>query len=186
MPELYLPPSVLRDRRLENEAQAFAAGVFVRDDRCREFDPLLLNVEPWLRMLFCREPAPLEVVAAGARPGRYNIVREPPHGEPVTFIPIVGPAGEYVEPTSRVFDTLKAMDWWNDEVKRDRVERENRIEDARRKAQAEERRRIDDEVFERFQAVSRTQVSMNPDTAWGQNARGAGLARAEKKRREKT
>lgn len=185
MAELYLPPSVLRERRLENEAKAFASGVFVRDDTCREFDPLLKSVEPALSMLWCREPAPLEVVAAGARPGRYNIVREPPEDAPVTFIPVVGPDGEYVEPTSRVFDMLAEMDWWDGRVKRDREELRQRAEDARSKAHAEEMRRISDEAWERWQAVSRAQVSMNRSVPWSQNHAGERAAKAERKRRGK-
>lgn len=184
MSHLYLPPGVTREmlaEREEREAQAYAQGVFVRDERCREFNPLLVRVDPYLSMVFCREPAPLEAVACGARPGRYNLVREAP-GAPLSFIPIIGPDGEFVEPTSRIFDELKAMDWWNADVKRDRQAREDRLEDARRKTEEAERERMTDEVLERYLAGTRTQVSMNPDVPWAQNAAGFKRIKGEKKK----
>lgn len=184
MTTLYLPPGVTRelyDERLKREAQAHASGVFVRDERCREFDPLLFRVEPYLSMVFCREPAPLPVVACGARPGRYNIVRQVP-GTPVTFLPVVGPDGEYVEPSSRVFQMLDELDSWKPSVKRDRQQRSDRIADARAKAEVDERARMDQEVWERWQAVSRTQVSMNTDTPWAQNHAGHKRVRGEKRK----
>jgi hypothetical protein len=179
---LILPPGVTRgmlNERQEREGKAFSGGVFVRDDRCREYDPLLMRADPYLRMVFCREPAPLEAVACGARPGRYNIVRSPP-GAPVTFIPITGPDGEFVEPCSSVFEALKQMDWQDPVVQRERKRREEALEEARAKAEAEEMRRMDEEVLEAYLAGTRTQVSMNADTPWAQNAAGYKKVRGNK------
>lgn len=182
MGTLYLPAGVspeMMDERQRREAQA--QTVFLRDERCREFDPLLFRVDPYLSMVFCNDPAPIEVAHCGARPGRYNIVRQVP-GAPLSFIPIVGPSGEYVEPTSRVFELLRQMDWWNEDVKRDRNAREDRLEDARRKTQDAERERLNTEVYERYVAGTRTQVSMNPDVPWAQNAAGFNRIKGEKRK----
>lgn len=180
---LYLPPGVTREmlaKREEREASAFEGGVFASDDRCREFTKLLKHIDPHLSMVFCKEPAPLEAVACGARPGRYNLVRETP-GSPVTFIPVISQDGGYAEPTSQIFELLKSMDWQDPRVQRDRRLEDQRLEDAKVKAEREEMRRMNEEVYEDFVARTRTQVSMNRDTAWGQNAAGAKKARGQKR-----
>lgn len=176
---LYLPPGVTREmlaERHEREAAAHASGVFVRDNRCREFNPLLLSIDPYLSMVFCREPAPLEAVACGARPGRYNLVLETP-GVPVTFIPIIDPDGGYVEPTSEVFTRLGEMDWHDPRVQRHRKMEAQHLEDARAKREQEERRERDEDVYERYMAGNRAFVSMNRDAPWTQSARGRRGAR---------
>jgi hypothetical protein len=186
MTELYLPPSALRDLRLEREAQTLEFVETARQSAvCREFDPLLQRIDPLLSMVFCREPAPHAVVAAGARPGRYNVLRESHNGGPRSFMPIVGPNGEFVEPTSRVFETLKSMDSWNPAVQRERREREESIEKARAKREADELREANEDVLERYKAVSRAQVSMNTSVPWAQNWQGERAAKAEAARRKK-
>lgn len=185
MSSLYLPPGVTREmlaERQEREAQAGASGVFVSDDRCREFNPLLLNVDPYLRMVFCREPAPLEAVACGARPGRYNLVRETP-GSPVTFIPVIAEDGGYAEPNSTIFELLKSMDWQDPRVQRDRKDQEERLERARAKREQDERRERDEDVYERFKAVSRAQVSMSDAIPWTQNSSPHARRDAAKRKR---
>lgn len=181
---LLLPPGVTRElyeKRQAREQGAAASGVFAKDDRCREYDPLLKRVEPYLSMVFCNEPAPLQAVACGARPGRYNIVRDAP-GYPLTFIPLVGEHGEFVEPNSAIFEGLKLMDWWSDDVNRERRRKEQALKDAEAKALAEERREMNEDVLEHYLAATRTQVSMNRDTAWAQNARGYKKVRGKGKK----
>lgn len=185
MTELYLPASALREQRLQNEAEATRFMAARMAPWWHQFDRDLQRIDPSLSLVFCPEPAPLNVVAAGARPGRYNIMRQSHKGGPMTFMPVVGPDGEFVEPTSRVFDQLKSMDWWDPEVMRERKRVQDQLEDERRKRHDEEMRRIQEETWERWLAVSRTQISMNRETAWGQNARGAALSRGERRRRQK-
>lgn len=179
MTDLYLPPAVLRDMRLEREQHALAHMETAQQSAvCREFNPDLERIDPLLSLVFCREPAPFEVVAAGARPGRYNVMRESYRGGPRTFMPIVGPSGEFVEPTSRLFDTLKSQDWWDPAVMRDVRARDDRIEDARRKREQDELEEANADVLERWLAVSRAQVSMSRDTPWAQNSAGLRRSRA--------
>lgn len=170
---LWVPPKVsaeLLEERREREARAL---LFMHTTKvCDEFNPELKRIDPALEMVFLPEPMPLDVVSAGGRPGRYNIVREGSKGGPLSFMPIVGPDGEFVEPTSRIFDELKLMDWWDPAVRQARRDREQRLEDARRKRQEEERRELDEEVLERYLAATRTQVSMNDSVPWAQNASG--------------
>lgn len=172
MSRLVVPARFLVEERRRREAETLRFVETAHQSAvCREFDPLLQRIDPCMSMVFCREPAPLDVVAAGARPGRYNIMREPVDG-PRTFMPVVGDNDEFVEPTSRVFDRLRAMDWWDPRVSRARKEREDRLDDARRKREEDERREINEEMYERYLATNRAFVSMDRSNPWSQNVAG--------------
>jgi hypothetical protein len=91
-----------------------------------------------------------------------------------------GPNDEFVEPGAWVFDMLRAHDWQNVDVMRDRKRAEEQAARAAEKRRDDELERMNEEVLETYLAGTRTQVSMNRDTPWGQNARGARLARGRK------
>lgn len=193
MSRLFIPPRVAHELEQETQRrQTSALGVLERAAVCKEFDPDLQRIDPDLSMVFCPEITPqdrakggpiLDAVAAGARPGRYNVMRQAP-GAPWTFKPITGPNGEFVEPTSRVFEMLKEQDWWDPAVRHVREQREQRLEDARRRREENERRERDEVAWEHWQAVSRTQVSMNRSTPWSQNHAGQRAAKGAARRRD--
>src|SRR5512144_2380087 len=111
MTTMWVPPTAARElveKRRRREAQAL---LFLQTNAvCEQFNPELEKIDPGLVMVFIPEPMPLDVVASGARPGCYNIVYEGRKGGPLSFLPIVGPDGEYVDPTYQIFDKIRAMD----------------------------------------------------------------------------
>ena len=107
--------------------------------------------------------------APGIRPGFYHVMRFN-QGAPLSFLPIEGKDGSFVVPTSKVVDKLRASDLWNSRVVRDR---QRELEDAQRQREREQETdtaEIIDEAQERWAAATRTQVSLNPDVPWTQNA----------------
>lgn len=109
----------------------------------------------------------------GARPGRWGILMPSRTGGPGSVKPLLASDGDgFIEPGAWVFDMLRAQDWWNPEVRRDRerVKREAEIAAERRKD--EERRERDEEVMERYLAGTRAFVSMDRSTPWTQGVRG--------------
>jgi hypothetical protein len=195
MSPLVLPPRLTRkleQERAEREAVALAAlQGDSRDQWRREFNAQLERVVHGMKLMWCPDPAPLDAVAQGAHPGRWNLVWPGYSGGPLTVQPLVlvdgepsiGGDGGFVEPGSWVFDRLAQMDLWSERVQRERRRIKREAEEAKRRREEQERRDFDLECLEAWKAVSRTQVSMNTDTAWGQNARGAAQARGERKRK---
>lgn len=174
--KIFVPPKVsyeLQQETLRREAEGLLElKVEAKFKWAKEFEAELKRIDHRLfGPVFCPDPAPLDAVAMGAQPGRWHVGREN-EGAPTSLLPIMGPNGEYMEPTSRVFEQLKAMDWWDDRVLRDKRKRERQMEEAKRIREERERKEFDEEMYERFLAVSRTQVSMNRDTAWSQNVAG--------------
>jgi hypothetical protein len=88
-----------------------------------------------------------------------------------------GGAGGFVEPGSWVFDALARSDLWDERVQRDRRRIQRELVEAKARRKERERAEADEDVLERFLAVSRPQVSMNRSTPWAQNA--AGLRRTK-------
>lgn len=173
MAQVWIPPTASRElveERKRREAKALLLAHVT--SVCEKFNEDLRRIDEGLQMVFIPDWMPLDVVAAGARPGRYNLIREDHKGGPLTFIPIVGPDGEFVEPGSHIFDLLNANDWQNPRVIKHRKELQAKIADAKRKAEEEEMRRLDEEVIERYKAYTRTQVLMSPDVRWAQNSAG--------------
>lgn len=176
MGEFFVPPRVayeLQQETLRREAEGLRElQVEARFKWAREFEAELKRIDHRLfGPVFCPDPAPLDAVVMGAQPGRWHVGREN-EGAPTSLLPILGPNGEYMEPTSRVFEQLKQMDWWDDRVMRDRRKRERELEEAKARREERERKEFDEECYERYMAVSRTQVSMNRDTPWTQNHAG--------------
>lgn len=197
MATLWTPPQVRRELAEESRRrETMALQQLVDDARWqwkREFDAQLERVMPGMRLLVCPDPAPLEAVAQGARPGHWHVSWPGVRGGPLNVQPLVldadgepriGGEGSFVEPGSWVFDKLAEADMWNGEVMRERRRIQREAGEAKRRRKEIEAAEFDQETFERYRAVTRTQVSMNRETPWGQNARGARIARAEKHRRD--
>lgn len=185
----WTPPKVterLKDETQRREAHAFL-GLVTDDgsDWWRGWNRDLENFLPGLRLCWCPDPAPIDAVAIGARPGRYGLLFPSMLGGPVSVSSFSGPNDEFVEPGSWVFEMLRARDWQNTEVIRDRDRAKEQARQAAEKRREEEMRRMDEEVLETYLAGTRVQVSMNRDTAWSQNAAGARAARAAKRERDR-
>jgi hypothetical protein len=188
---LFLPPRVSRELQEESRRREMeAAKVMLGDGRLewkREFDAQLGRIVHGMQLAFCPDPAPLDAVGQGASPGRWHLVWPGYNGGPLVLQPLVidatgkphiGGEGGFVEPGSWVFDALAEQDLWSERVQRDRRRIKREAEEAKRKRETDERAERDREVFERYKAVTRTQVSMNRDIPWSQNQAGARAAKA--------
>ena len=170
MSALWVPPRVSRD--LQDRTQAHTAEVLGMVERFRgildHFNRELKQIDPYLELIF----APPTAQAVGLKPGRYHLLRHNP-GAPPSLIVIEDYAGNFVEPTSQIFERLRETDLWNNAVGHERRKREEAAERAqqRQKAREDEERR--EEIRDRLNAAFRTSVSMNNSNPWSQNARGA-------------
>lgn len=179
MAGIWTPPRVsqeLRNETAKREAQAVqglideAAWKWVED-----FNRDLENVQTGMRLVWCPDPAPVDAVAMGARPGRWGILMPGVKGGPASVKPIVGPDGEFVDPSSNasaIFDYLRGQDWLNPEVRRDRERAQEEARRAAERRKEQEQEEFDRETLERWLAVSRPQISMNRSSPWTQNASG--------------
>lgn len=197
MSQLWIPPKVSRELREESARREAEAIKQLTDDARwkwkREFDAQLDRVMPGMRLLVCPDPAPLDAVAQGARPGHWHLGWPSVNGGPLCVQPLVldyetgepkiGGEGSFVEPGSWVFDKLAEADMWDDRVIRERRRIKREAEEAKRRRKEIEAADFDQDMLERWRAVSRTQISMNRDTPWRQNAAGYRRSRDEARNR---
>lgn len=173
---LFVPPTTAK-RLLEERAQREAElqKVAFGQERFqwkKEFDHELDRLVPGMRLLFCPDPAPLDAVAAGAFPGRWNLVWPGYHGGPLCVKPLETEDGGFREPGSWVYDMLAREDLWSERAtrERNRIRREADVAKARRLER--ERAERDQDVLERYLAGTRAFVSMDRSRPWAQNASG--------------
>jgi hypothetical protein len=174
---LWVPPRVskeLLEERLLFEQMAALMFEVERDAVCDELNRQLEPIDPNVQIVRAK---PTVRTGFPIKPGFYHFVRHNP-GAPLSITPITGPNDEYVVPGSQVVDMLRERDLQNPQVRRD-MERREEERQARLEAEKQQMRdEIDTEVTERVLAATRTQVSLNRDSAWSQNANGRrGVAR---------
>ena len=167
---LWTPPNVSRE--LRDGTRAYEAEVFEMVDRfhgvLRYWNGVLKAKDPNLEMIFAK---PHGKPVMGLLPGRFHVVRHVPGGPP-SLLPIVGPDGEFVEPTHRVLDMLDGRDLWDERARtaqRKFLAAREREERRAKEVEAEQR---SEELRDRWRAVSETSVSMNRRTPWSQNVKG--------------
>jgi len=172
---LWTPPGVSADPKRRDRSDRFNADVVQQsrtNEVCDRFNRELRLIDDRLEMRWFGEDTRLP----GVVPGRYALVRTPVVG-PRAVIMIHGPRGEFMEPTSAVFAKLAEGDMWNADARRDQSRRR---EAAERAAERQRRRETDDrheELRDRWNAATRTWVSMSRDSVWSQNVRGRRGAR---------
>jgi hypothetical protein len=165
-----VPPKVKREHR-ENTAQ-FAQAIrnaTHEDATCAKWNRELERLDPLLRLV--KGPDWL-VIGTPLVPGAYHLLRANP-GAPMSVTPIVDSEGRaLMEPPGKLLEQLQGMDLQDVRVERmrERIRRAEAEREERRKVGVREGRRA--EALERWRAVSETQVSMNRDTPWSQNAAG--------------
>lgn len=172
----WAPPKVshrLRDETQRREAHAFL-GLTTDDGSAwwRDWNRDLEAFMPGLRLCFAPDPCPVEAAAIGARPGRWGLLFPSVMGGPRSVSSFSGPNDEFVEPGAWVFDMLRANDWHNPEVRRERERRLEAAERARKRREEAEDEQRTEEILERYLAGTRAFVSMNRDTPWSQNVAG--------------
>lgn len=168
MPSLWVPPAVSRELQqetLKHRAELMAAAR--RDATCDYWDRELQKIDSKLTLVQAHEDAQVP----GLKPGYWHVIRDCTPGPP-SILPIVGDAGEFVEPTSRLLELLRAGDLQNPRAMADRRRRdEANARRAERRKQAEHEERVE-EMMDRWRAVNKTTVLVSDDVKWTQSANG--------------
>lgn len=179
MGRLWTPPTVEREH-LDSTEQYRAEVAQALEEKpgpiAAEWNNALSKIDPRLRMVKAKESAH----CFGVTPGYWHIMMTA-DGAPPMLMPIMGENGVYAEPSHRTLDWLRASDLQNPQVIRDRDAAMQRVIDQREKDKAGLRDEVTEEAEERWAAATRTQVSMNRDAAWSQNASGQRAAKAAKR-----
>lgn len=179
-PHLFVPPTVARE--LLDERAQFTAAVMrgtYQDDLCKQWDRELKRLDPLLTM---RRAYEAYVIGTPLLPGHYHLIRENP-GAPPSVTPVRGPDGGFAYPPGNLLESLKRCDLQDVRVMAERKREMDRAEYALQRQKEHDREVRQDETMERWRAVSRTQISMNPDMPWAQNA--AGLRRTKGRHKPK-
>lgn len=168
MTRLWVPPKVekrLVESRMRDTAEALK--MVEMDPLCIQLTAELRDFDEKVSVVKAKDHAH----APNIRPGFYHVMRFN-EGAPLSFTPIEARDGGFKVPTSEVLERLRRSDLWNTRVVRDRELVARR--EAERQARVEEREREERvaEITERWAAASRTQVSLNRDGPWSQNAAG--------------
>jgi hypothetical protein len=167
---LWIPPKVskkLFEERLEYE-QAVQLMLECEDPR-EDLNRVVAALDPDAAVLRAK---PTVRTGFPLKPGYWHFIRRNP-GAPMTVQPIEGPSGEYVDPTPSVLERmLRERDLQNPQVRRAMERREQERKALLEAEKQQMRDEIDTEVTERVLAATRTQVSLNRDSAWSQNASG--------------
>lgn len=185
MTSLWVPPVLARDLALESRRREAAAleavDTHAREEWVRVFNAQLEQVVPGMFLAGCPDPAPVDLVAQGARPGLWHLIWPSYNGGPLNVQPLalneagepsIGGTGGRVEPGSWVFAALARADLWNERANRERRRAQRQAQELAERRKEQERRDRDADVMEHYMAATRTQVSMNRDTPWTQNAAG--------------
>jgi hypothetical protein len=181
---MWLPPRI--SHQLADRTRSFNADV-LRSCALDDGDPVLVEYtrrlqeySPRLLMVRAHEHV---VPGVPMKPGYYHVLVRLDDA-PYTIAVVEGEDGEFVVPTSRVFERLAAGDM-TQRRNLDRfahVQRDEHDANEREKRTDREERR--EHVRDLVNAYTRTSVSMNPDTPWTQNAQPNSLrARDEAKKR---
>ena len=127
MPELWTPTQTHqeRERAVEYSLQKHLAEAKALEKELKELDEHLTVV--WIGDRAPEFP--------GVTPGRWHVRRANP-GAPNSFMPIVGPKGEYLEPSFRIVEELKANDLWNDDAMRTLMKKHSQRAEERAKTDA--------------------------------------------------
>jgi hypothetical protein len=186
MTNYWLPPKVSRELREKSrslrEDMLRSAIVEEKQQRAipilREFNDKLRRIDPRLQMILAHERVTPGLPMRG---GYYHVIRDNP-GAPPTIMIVEGENGEFVEPTSRVFERLAAGDLHEPRTMRHwkRIERE--AADAARRERAREREERQEHLRDFVNANWRTSVSMNGSRPWTQNMQGAARRDAGQRR----
>lgn len=171
MSQIFIPPRVAAELQAESRRhEAEVLGSLEVQSKIERWDRMLAEIDPRLTLLKAKE-----WVKTGTPliPNYWHIVRDnSDKGAPPTVMPITGPNGEYVEPSSAIFDKLRENDMQRPGFAREMREREEKIRRAQEREREIEREERVQEIHERYIAGTRVGVSMNRSTPWTQNARG--------------
>lgn len=163
---LYLPPAVA-----EAERRRFAADVLrnvtIEDTRARECTAALQHIDPRLFMVKAHDKID---PGTPLMPGYYHILRRNENAPMSVFV--VHHDGAYVEPTSRIFDRLAEGDLHDPRVFREMRDLDRKAHEQGERDHARDHADRRQELRERVNAATRTQVSLDGTLPWTQNSSG--------------
>lgn len=172
MSRLLVPPKVAKELAEEQRGhlRAKLEAVFDFDDPvCKQWNPELKKLDGLIRIGRAKPMA--YVPGYPVRAGFYHFLRDNPHAPP-TVSAITGADDEWVEPDSGLLRKLQANDLQNPAVLVAIAAEKERAREEEQRDKLRDREVRQDEILERWKAGTRTQVSMNPDVPWTQNAAG--------------
>lgn len=171
---MWLPPGVSAE--LLHEREEFRADLETRTVRAAmlkvkgildEFNHELKRIDPKLEMVRAGD----DTHGTPLKAGYYHVIRWN-DGAPPSVMTVEGEHGEFVEPTSRVFEKLKRNDLWDPTNMRLLRQRQRLADEAAEKRKLKEREERQAEIMDRYLAGTRTFVSMDRSVPWSQNVRG--------------
>lgn len=168
MSRLFVPPKVARE--LLAERQKYVADLDAAchvDQVCKDWTRELRRLDPLLRMVRAPE---YPVVGTPLLPGHYHMIRDNP-GAPPSVTPVRGPNGE-VDPPGSLLERLKSMDLQDARVVAAREREQREVQASHDRDVQRHREDRDQNILEKWLAVSRTQISMNDSVPWAQNHQG--------------
>jgi len=182
MPHIYLPPRLerqLAERTASYNADLLRSIEIGEDPILVRFSELLQQIHPRLLLVRARETI---VPGVALKPGYYHILVKS-EGAPWSATPIEGADGEFIVPTSRVFQKLAEGNM----RERRNLERWARNQlgehDANEREKLRDREERKDHLNDLVKAYTQTSVSMTDARPWTQNAQpAANLARGEVKK----
>lgn len=92
----------------------------------------LKQIDPYLELVFVGDRSP---DYPGITPGRWHVRRSPEDG-PDSYWAVNGPDGEYVEPSSKLIEDMKAADLWRQGALQELYDRKARAETKKKREQA--------------------------------------------------
>jgi hypothetical protein len=173
MPHLLVPPTVAYE--LAQRTLSFRQDV-LRSIRLDDDDPLLAEFTARLQRI---DPSiimvrALDRVVPGVpmRPGYYHLLIDNGMSVPLTVTPIEGDDGEFVVPTSRVFEKLAAGNMHDDRNWERWARYQREVYEANEREKARDREERIDHRVELVDAYTRTSVPGTGAGPWTQNQAG--------------
>lgn len=120
---LIVPLNAMRDEAVE---QGPPLAPFVK-----QINAELQQLDPYLELVWIGPNAERGLIP-GIEPGRWHIRRTPPdliH----SYWPVMGPDGEYAEPTMKLIEDMKAADLWREGALQELRDRQVREAEKRQK-----------------------------------------------------
>lgn len=184
MSALWTPPKVSRELREGTRGwEACVKSVLMFHGTVQDhWNVELKKIDPNLRLVRAYDNA---TDVAGVMAGFYHLVRlrDPMTPGMLLIVPLRGPSGEFIEPSSGMLDGLRACDLQNERVNRARqADAERTAASIERAAAREEEERIDEGV-ERYNAAFRTQILTSLDVPYSQT--NSATARRDRGQRAK-
>lgn len=163
---VWIPGETLRKQEHARARQmAELNGLAQLTGICREWTPVLKEIDPYLEMVWVPENAR----AAGLTPGRFTVLRHNP-GAPPSIIPVEGPDGEFVIPNSGLLDVLRKADLWSSQAVKERKRKERELEDAKKRQEDREREERIEEFTDRWKALEPSVSMTGQGKGWSYKA----------------